>query len=328
MLRYFIQKKIFFIFFIITNSFSFADIPLLDLNDFKSLKTQDQFVEQFGQALNRYGFVLIANHGISNQKIENVYTSAKDFFGLPLDIKSRYQKVQLNRGYKGYQPERQDKTSDLQEYWHVGNQFSPKFVKFCNIPELSRNVWPKEVPLFRKSLNALYREIFRKSQPLLEACSLYMEQDRKFLSKQVQFGDSIMRVIHYLPSNGIDREWKAPHRDPNLLTIIVGVSMEGLELQLENGDWINVPFVPDAIIVSASNMLESLSNGLIRSAPHKVEIHETGISRYSIPFFFHVQRNLPITPLPECVARTGGKAHYPAQTAEEALKGHNWFEKR
>lgn len=72
-------------------------------------------------------------------------------------------------------------------------------------------------------------------------------------------------------------------------------------------------------------MLESLSNGLIRSAPHRVVISEENASRYSIPFFFHVQRNLSIAPQMESIAKTGGVPLYPEQTAEEALKDHHWF---
>lgn len=302
-------------------------IPQLNLQEFLSSNDQKQqdFVDQFGHALNTYGFVLITNHGISREKIDEAYAAAKDFFQLPLENKKNYLNVQLNRGYRSYEPNRQDKKSDLQEYWHVGAQLTVKrSIKF-DVPKITQNVWPKEIPTFRRKLTSLYREIAKKAQPLLEACSLYMGKERKFLSEQTRFGDSIMRVIHYLPNETSDREWKAPHRDPNLLTVIVGASMQGLELQLRDGSWMSVPYVPEAIIVSASNMLESLSNGLIRSAPHRVVIPEVNISRYSIPFFFHVQRNFSIAPQAECISKTGGEPLYPNQTAEEALKDHHWF---
>ena len=134
-----------------------------------------------------------------------------------------------------------------------------------------------------------------------------------------------MRVIHYLPSKETGTEWKAPHRDPNLITIIVGASGEGFELQLSDGNWIQVPYIPGTLIVSVSNMLESLSNGLLRSASHRVMMPQAEISRYSIPFFFHGNRKFSIAPLPECVEMTGGQPLYPEQTVEEALKDHHWF---
>lgn len=304
------------------------EFPILDLQDFfgLDLQKQNEFVDKLGQALGTYGFVLIINHGISETIINEAYNSAKDLFGLPLDHKKNYLNLQPNRGYKGYEPNRQDKKSDLQEYWHVGANLSIKRSKNLGVPGIPKNVWPKEIPAFRKNLTLLHREISKKSQPILEACSLYMGTDRNFLSELTHFGDSIMRVIHYLPNDTNEREWKAPHRDPNLLTVIVGVSTNGLELQLKDGKWIKVPFLPEAMIVSVSNMLESLSNGLLRSAPHRVVISETNVSRYSIPFFFHVQRDLSIAPQWQCLLKTGGEPIFPSQTAEEALKDHQWFQ--
>ena len=246
---------------------------------------------------------------------------------MPIEIKESYQGLKLNRGYKGYDVNRLDKTSDLQEYWHVGSQLTPQQCETLGVPSIQENVWPLEIASFKDNLVHLYEEIALCSQPILEACSLYMGKNKEFLSDLTRNGDSIMRVIHYLPNLGDTSctTWKAAHRDPNLLTIIAGISKDGLELQTRNGEWIPVPYIPNTIVVSASNMLESLSNGLIRSAPHRVVLKENNISRFSIPFFFHAQRDLSIEPQPECVAKTGGKALYPKQIAGESLKDHQWF---
>jgi isopenicillin N synthase-like dioxygenase len=300
------------------------EIALLDLNDFLHDNSRDAFVVELGEALSNYGFVLIKNHNISSSAISSACDSAKQFFSMPVEIKKSYQGLKLNRGYKGYDRDRLDKKSDLQEYWHVG---PPQVFKSQDVPSIQENIWPLEIESFEENLSNLYGEIAIRSQPILEACSLYMGKDKEFLSDLTRHGDSIMRVIHYLPNpeDSSCATWKAPHRDPNLLTIIVGISKEGLELQTKEGKWISVPYVPDAIVVSASNMLESLSNGLIRSAPHRVTIKENDVSRFSIPFFFHVQQNLSIGPQAECVAKTGGEVLYPEQTAEEALKDRQWF---
>jgi isopenicillin N synthase-like dioxygenase len=303
------------IFFLFTFSFAslFSNIPILNLEQFTygDLEQQKEFVSLYGQALSEYGFVLIENHSISKEIIDKAYDSAKDFFSLPLETKLQYANLQINRGYKPYNKNREDKKSDLQEYWHVGSS-------------IYGNVWPATTDEFENDLSLLYNEISESCLPLLEAASLYMNKESDFLFNFTQKGDSIMRVIHYLPSEE-PSVWKAPHKDPNLLTIIVGASSEGLELQMKDGRWISVPFVQDAIIVSCSNMLESLSNGLLRSAPHRVVMPVSGISRYSIPFFYHGQRNLSIAPLSECIEKTGGVALYPDRTVEEALEGHHWF---
>ena len=306
------------------------EVPLLDLTDFQSEdpEKRNQFIQEMGGALNRVGFVIIKNHQISTQKINAAYESAQAFFDLPHEVKQQYQGIQLNRGYKGYSPERTDKKADLQEYWHVGPNFNSESTKKYGVPEVQNNIWPTEVDSFASNLTILYEEIAEKCQPLLKACSIYMGKESNFLSHLTDYGDSIMRVIHYLPSpenQTGQTTWKAPHKDPNLLTVIAGISMEGLEVQLRDGTWIAVPYHPDTIVVSSSNMLESLSNGLIRSAPHRVIIKDSKRSRFSIPFFYHVQRNLSIAPQPESILKTNGIPHYPEQTAEASLTDHQWF---
>ena len=277
---------------------------------------KEEFVQQFGEALSQVGFVRLKNHGISKKLVDQVYASANEFFALPSEIKQNYEGAQLNRGYKGYSEQRVDKAPDLQEYWHVGP-----------LTQSGTNVWPTEVQGFEANLSKLYREIGWHGEPILEAASLYMGKEADFLSHLTTEGDSIMRVIHYLPSSetGYSTTWKAPHRDPNLLTVIVGASKEGLQVQTREGDWVDVPYDPDTVIVSASDMLESLSNGVFRSAPHRVVMTQAQDSRFAIPFFFHVQRDLSIGPQEESIQKTGGEAIYPDQTAGDALKEHNWF---
>lgn len=292
------------------------EVPLLDLSDFYAGddRMKERFVQEFGDGLNRVGFVRLKNHGISKQAIERAKQSAEEFFALPLEEKVRYEGVELNRGYKSYHLDRKDKVSDLQEYWHVG-PLTPR----------ENAVWPEDLDGFEDNLSELYREIAWHGEPILEACSLYMGKEADFLSHLTAQGDSVMRIVHYLPSESDGGLWKAAHRDPNLITIVVGASKEGLQVQTREGNWIDVPYDPDEIVVSASNMLESLSNGLIRSAPHRVQMTESETPRFAIPFFFHVQKELSIGPQEESIEKTGGEALYPEQTAGEALKDHRWF---
>lgn len=118
--------------------------------------------------------------------------------------------------------------------------------------------------------------------------------------------------------------WKAAHKDPNLITFIYGITSAGLEIQRPDGSWLKVEYIPGQVIVSGSNMLENLSNGLFKSTPHRVMTYRNH-SRYAIPFFYHVRRELDISPTEKAIERTGGKALYPSMTAQKALEGHHWF---
>ena len=58
-----------------------------------------------------------------------------------------------------------------------------------------------------------------------------------------------------------------------MLTLITGVKTKGLYIERPCGAWMEVPIIQNAIIVSAPNMLEHISNGYFKSTKHKVDIN-------------------------------------------------------
>jgi isopenicillin N synthase-like dioxygenase len=67
-------------------------------------------------------------------------------------------------------------------------------------------------------------------------------------------------------------------------------------------------------------MLQNLTNGLLRSTTHRVTNPDNPQEcRFSIPFFVHPRPEVDLTPLPTCVARTGGIPRFPSLTAGEYL---------
>jgi isopenicillin N synthase-like dioxygenase len=67
-------------------------------------------------------------------------------------------------------------------------------------------------------------------------------------------------------------------------------------------------------------MLQNVSNGLYRSTTHRVvNPADAASDRFSMPCFIHPRREVDLTPLASCVARTGGEARYPATTAGDYL---------
>ncbi|CAN1151766.1 1-aminocyclopropane-1-carboxylate oxidase homolog 1 [Linum perenne] len=82
------------------------------------------------------------------------------------------------------------------------------------------------------------------------------------------------------------------HTDIDFLTVILQDEIGGLQqdqiggLQvLHRGSWIDVPFVPGAMVVNIGDMLQLISNDRFTSALHRVRSKKTG-PRISIPAFF------------------------------------------
>lgn len=79
------------------------------------------------------------------------------------------------------------------------------------------------------------------------------------------------------------------HEDINLITLLMGASADGLEVLNKKGEWIGITAIPGSLVVNVGDMLQRLTNGMLKSTTHRVvnpPREKWGTSRYSIPFSF------------------------------------------
>ncbi|MEL6935602.1 MAG: 2-oxoglutarate and iron-dependent oxygenase domain-containing protein [Cyanobacteria bacterium J06607_17] len=293
-------------------------LPILDLQSFLhgSAAQQQQFVLNLGQALETVGFFALENHGIDAQLIQSAYGAATDFFTLPEAIKQNYERPDIHqqRGFTrfGQEHAKNSDAADLKEFWHVGRE------------EELANPWPQEVPQFQQAMSQLYTQLEQCAAHLLRACALYLDLPEQFFDQEASQGKSILRVLHYPPLTApfpTKSLRAAPHEDINLITLLCEATGPGLELLQTDGSWLAIEASPGQIIVDTGDMLQALSNGIFKSTTHRVvnaDIHNT--RRFSLPFFMHPRPDFDLTPLPNCVERTGGRPKFPAQTAQQYLQ--------
>ena len=297
-------------------------IPVLDLQDFITGQNTEGFVTAFGEALAEYGFFALENHGVEQRIIDAAYGAAEAFFALPEATKARYEIADFKgqRGFTcfGKEHAKDSAAPDLKEFWHVGRE-QPT----ANPVSYPHNVWPREVPQFRPVMATLFEQLEACASHLMAACAQYLNQPNDFFSMQVSEGQTILRVIHYPPvPDDItpSSQRAAPHEDINLITLLCEATTPGLELLTREGVWLPITPIPGQIIVDTGDMLQSLTNGLLRSTTHRV-VNPTSSRdrRFSMPFFVHPRPEFDLTPLPDCIRRTGGSAIFPDQTAGEYL---------
>ena len=298
-------------------------IPVLNLQDFISGgKKAKEFVQSFGQALHEVGFFALTNHGVEQRIIQAAYGAAEAFFALPQATKTQYEIAQLKgqRGFTQFGKEHaKDSTApDLKEFWHLGREAATAHP--VSYPD---NIWPREVPQFRPVMTTLFTELEACAEHLLDACAQYLQQPSDFFTTQVTEGQTILRIIHYPPvsrDTAAASQRAAPHEDINLITLLCEATTPGLELLKPDGEWLPIQPIPGQIIVDTGDMLQALSNGLLKSTTHRViNPNSSRERRFSMPFFVHPRPNFDLTPLPNCVKRTGSTALYPAETAAQAL---------
>lgn len=297
-------------------------IPVVDLHDWsEGGGARERFVRAVGDALTAIGFFAVRNHGVPDALTQRAYEVARAFFHLPADAKRRYHEPSTHgqRGYTGFGTEhaKDAKAPDLKEFWQIGRPDVPDDHPVHQV--YGPNLWPREIADFGQTLTELYRRLDQLGQILLEACARYLDEPAGRFRDAATESDTIVRVLYYPPVGsgappGAVRS--AAHEDINLITLLSGATAEGLEILRHDGSWMPVHTGFDTIIVDAGDMLQNATNGLYRSTTHRVvNPADASSERFSMPCFIHARSDIDLTPLPSCVARTGGVARYPSITA-------------
>ena len=297
-------------------------IPLVDLSQFETgdAAARTAFTKQLGDAFHDIGFVGVTGHGIPKDLIDDFYVAAKKFFALPVEVK-RKQEIAGAAGQRGYtafgkEKAKQSKVADLKEFFQIAQETA-------TTPANQRNPRVEEVPEFMELGMRLYRQFEEKGNSLLRAIALHLGLPEGYFAEYTKDGVSILRAIHYPPiteepASAIRAE---QHEDINLITLLVGASAGGLQLQNADGEWQEIVPENDEIVINVGDMLQRLTNNYLKSTTHRVvnppreEWHKP---RLSIPFFLHPRPEMRLDVLDSCVT-TDNPQHYEPTTAGEYL---------
>jgi len=291
------------------------NIPSVDLSDFLSEKPErkQKFVNQIGKAYQDIGFVALKGHFLDDKLVEELYSEIRNFFNLPLEIKSKYEIPGIGgqRGYVSFGKEtaKGRTTADLKEFWHFGQYISDDSKYKSEYPE---NVKVTELPNFNIVGEKAYKMLEKTGIFVLRALALYLNLDEFYFDKYVKDGNSILRPIHYPPitQEPKDAVRAAAHGDINLITLLMGAQGKGLQVQDNNGNWIDAIAQEDQLVINVGDMLSRHTNNKLKSTIHRVVNPPRelwGTSRYSIPFFMHPISQMKLNVLENCVDQNNPK---------------------
>ena len=109
--------------------------------------------------------------------------------------------------------------------------------------------------------------------------------------------------------------------DINFITLLCEATAGGLELLQRDGSWLPIHALKGQIIVDTGDMLQNLTNGLLRSTTHRVvNPGNSRERRFSMPFFVHPRSEVSLNPLAACVKKSGGDKRFPDILANEYLE--------
>jgi isopenicillin N synthase-like dioxygenase len=249
-------------------------------------------------------FFYITNHGIPQERIDAVYTKAKEFFDLPLEDKLLLDinKLDYYRGYTQIGDGGEvDAPPDILESIEIGQDIpldDPERMKSTYM--YGPNVWP-DIPGFPEVVYGYFQDMERLGRILYRVFALALGIDEFFFEPMTQKHIAQLRLLHYPAIEGpIDPNALASNRhiDFDSFTILA-TSMDGLQVENLNGEWIEAPAIPGTLVVNLGEMMERWTNDQYVATPHRV-ISPRNRSRYSIPFFFGLNFDAEVYVLPTC----------------------------
>ena len=304
----------------VITSDSVASVSLADAD-----KHPEAFSDELGNSFVEYGFAIIRDHGIPQRLIDHAEQLSKQFFALPDEIKKKYL-IPGSGGARGYtafgvETAKGHQAFDLKEFWHVGREL-PAGHKFREV--MADNIWPEEIPGFKETFLELYDAFDAAGVKVLRAIARFLKVDEEYFTDTVHDGNSVMRLLHYPaqtePTGNHIRA--GAHEDINAITLLLGAEEAGLELKTKDDRWIPVLPKPGELVINIGDMLQRLTNGVLRSTSHRVvnpAPDRASHARYSMPYFLHFRPDFMIEVLPGTVP-PGEQAKWPPISSHEYLQ--------
>jgi isopenicillin N synthase-like dioxygenase len=293
------------------------EIPVIDLAAFRSGAPGglDACARQLRDSLENVGFYLIVNHGVPQTIIDQSYAAVRQFFALPDEAKMALPKNHHNIGYAPIRSLYNRATSELNSDRQVKSAAESFFMKAdlaSDHPDVlagkrfrSPNQWPREeaAPGFRAAMVAYARALEALGKSLLPLYATALDLPADWFDQAFVDPMYTLRISRYprQATLGEKEQGLPPHTDTSFMTLLPYNRVQGLQVRLTNGRWIDVPAVPCSFVVNSGNMLRRWSNNRCMSTPHQVVNHSPE-ERYAMPFFLDVNRDWLMDCLPSCMS--------------------------
>jgi isopenicillin N synthase-like dioxygenase len=283
-------------------------IPVLDLAG----TPPAALAARVDEALTGTGFFAVTGHGVPEAVVQGAFDAGRRFFALPEAQKERWHIDARHRGFDpiGWQALDPAQPPDLKESFYLG------------VEAIAPNQWPDEalVPGLRAACEAYAAAMRTLAGRLMGLFELALALPPGHFDTFMRHPTCTTRLLHYppQPANAAPGQIGCgAHTDWGALTLLAQSDAGGLQVQHAQGHWLDVPPLPGAYVVNVGDMTQRWTNDHWRSTVHRV-INRNGCERWSIAYFFDLDAEADILPLPTCVS-AARPARYGPITAGEHL---------
>jgi isopenicillin N synthase-like dioxygenase len=255
-------------------------------------------------AFRTHGFATVIGHGIDPSLLPRMEEAARAFFAQPDERKAEVAMARGGRAWRGWFPVGGELTSgvaDEKEGLYVGIDLPPPDPRVAaGLPLHGPNLWPAEPADLRPVVDAWMAAATSVGHALLRGLGVGLGVGPTWFVEHLTADPVVLfRAFHYPPvPPGVDGWGVAEHTDYGLLTLLAQDALGGLEVRGPDGDWIDVPARPDALVCNIGDMLDRLTGGRYRSTPHRVRPTDAPQGRLSFPLFLDPSWDAVVEPLP------------------------------
>lgn len=315
------------------------EIPTIDLGAFSEAADIDKarIAEEVDEICQAIGFLVVENHGVADEVIEEAWLAARTFFDLPIEQKLALQSPAAGcpRGYFPLEEESLAKTlgiatpPDRKEAYSSGPLAPPDghspnahFDFFYG-----ENIWPSSIPTFRSAWENYYRSMEDLGARIMQLLAHALKLEEDFFVAHHTHHLGALRTLNY-PSSPADDPAAAhragAHSDYGTVTILKpDPDVGGLEVQLPSARWIDAPPVTDGFIVNLGDLMAHWTHGRWISTVHRVtsgDATETVPRRQSIAYFMNPNYDANITTIPTCLADGEEPANAPVLAGDYLIR--------
>ncbi|WP_186371908.1 isopenicillin N synthase family dioxygenase [Yersinia aleksiciae] len=301
-------------------------LPLLDLSLLNGSETERQaFLVALRHAARDIGFFYLTGHGIDPALLQQIQILSREFFALPDEEKLAVAMVHSPhfRGYNRAAAELTRGQPDWREQFDIGAERTP-LPQTSGTPSWAQlqgpNQWPANLPELKPALLQWQREMTGMALRLLRAFALSLDLDENAFDEL--YGDKPNEHIKLIRYPGRETtqsgQGVGAHKDSGFLSFLLQDQQRGLQVEVEEGRWIDAVPQQGTFVVNIGELLELASNGYLRATVHRVETPPAGADRLSIAFFLGARLDA-VVPLYQLPATLAAEARGPASDPQNPL---------
>ncbi|PSJ58904.1 isopenicillin N synthase family dioxygenase [Pseudaminobacter soli (ex Li et al. 2025)] len=297
-------------------------LPVLDFSNYgRDPESDRELLQNLAHAAREVGFFYLTGHGVHQLLIDEALSLSRRFFALPEADKLEIEMVNSPhfRGYNRVGQELTKGARDWREQVDIGSE-APALPRDPSLPAWTRlqgpNQWPSALPELKPVLLRWQAELTNLATRLLQAFARILEQDENVF-EPIYAGtpNHLIKIIRYPGRDATESEQGVgAHKDSGFLTLLLQEKQKGLEVETEDGHWIEAEPKAGTFVVNIGELLEMATDGYLKATVHRVVTPPASADRLSLAFFLGApfDAEIPLLELaPHLKAQAGGVTRDP-----------------